>query len=456
MASDMAEQPAGPSTADRLVAAGAWAVWLAAVAASLLGMAIGIASQSTPNPTLPQSVASIVAAAAIALTYASVGLLLRLRRPTIVIGWLFLGIGLVSGFGAILWNYVWLSESLGAPPGPINGIQAAMINEVLVVPGWAVLLFMLILLFPNGHLVDRAWRPVLALAIVISGIFAITLGLNPGPLLFFPIYVSPIAPTGLGGDVMTAITAVTTIAIIALGVAAVWSMVVRYRRSDIHGRHQLKWLAWGSSLAVVGGIILLTVASRTFDPRTNAADLSWLVFAAGSMALPVAALIAILREGLYDIDQVIGRTFVFGVLTAILAGLYAASIRLFNALFVGLTGQSNELALVLTTLILATTFTPIKQRLEKIAERRFKTERNEGAPASSAVSEAGAETGPSVGSMTLDDLDQRFEAIARRVSQEVLAASSAADGAAQDQQPDHDQHERAEEVAEARETRPQA
>jgi hypothetical protein len=79
-----------------------------------------------------------------------------------------------------------------------------------------------------------------------------------------------------------------------------------------------------------------------------------------------AAVVAISRYRLYDIDVIIGRAVVFGGLTAILAGMYAASIRLFNALFVGLTGESSEAVLVITTLILATTFTPIKGRLERL------------------------------------------------------------------------------------------
>lgn len=428
IAGDSSAGPDRRALGDRLSAGLAWAVWLGALATSLLGLSYGFASQSVPTPSLPQSAAALISATVIALTYATVGLLLRLRRPGIVIGWLFLGIGLVSGFGGIFWNYLWLSASLGAPAGPISGIQAAMLNEVVVVPGWSILLFMLILLFPDGHLVDRAWRPVMALAIVVNGIFAIALATNPGPLLFAPIYDSPLAPTGLGGELMTAAATLTTGVIVVLAVACVWSMVVRYRRSDTRGRNQLKWLAWGSSLATAGGIMLLIVASRSFDPRTNAADVSFLVFAAGAMALPIAALIAILREGLYDIDQLIGRTFVYGVLTAILAGLYTASIRLFNVAFVGLTGQSNELALVLTTLILATTFTPIKVRLEHVAQDRLASSGGAMSPADAptatgTVPTGGAGAASRARSPTDAELDRRIEAIARRVVDEALAAS---------------------------------
>lgn len=128
-----------------------------------------------------------------------------------------------------------------------------------------------------------------------------------------------------------------------------------------------------------------------------------------ALAVPIAALVAILRYRLYDIDRLISTTFVLGALTAILAGLYAASLRMFTALFVGVTGQNSDAALVLTTLVLATSFTPVKQRLEGIASDRFK-------PAS--VRAEAIDPPP-------DDLDARIEAIARRVSEEVLASTRA-------------------------------
>jgi hypothetical protein len=210
-----------------------------------------------------------------------------------------------------------------------------------------------------------------------------------------------------------------------------WSLRVRYRLADPAERRQLKWFAWGSVVTVVGGAVLVVGALVVTDPRSRIVDLSWVIFAVASTTLPIAAVIAILRDRLYDIDLLISRTFVFGFLTAILAGLYSALIRLFNALFVGMTGESNEFALVLTTLILATTFTPIKKRLEEVAERRL-------APARSASAETAtaAETAQAVAdapdpvapaTVDLDELDRRIEAIARRVSLEVVAAARATD-----------------------------
>ena len=155
----------------------------------------------------------------------------------------------------------------------------------------------------------------------------------------------------------------------------------------------------------------IVIAGAWFPSEPGLADATWLLFTAAAVTLPTAALVAILRYRLYQIDRLIGRTFVFGSLTAILAGLYASSIRLFTSIFVGLTGESSDAALVLTTLVLATTFTPIKQRLETVAKERFH-DPGPGGPRAAADQPAAPGTA---------DLEQRMEKIARRVTREVLA-----------------------------------
>lgn len=121
----------------------------------------------------------------------------------------------------------------------------------------------------------------------------------------------------------------------------------------------------GGSVFIVGGSMLGS-ANEAFR------DLTYTVAVLSACSLPIAVLQAVTSHRLYDIDRIIGRTFAYGALTAILAGLYAASVRLFQGVFVALTGDESDAALVLTTLVLATTFTPIKTRLEKAAEKRFK------------------------------------------------------------------------------------
>jgi hypothetical protein len=129
------------------------------------------------------------------------------------------------------------------------------------------------------------------------------------------------------------------------------------------------------------GITYVLVRDSAFASGSTIGDVTWLALCTGATLIPVAALIAILRYDLYQIDRIIGRTFVYGALTAILAGVYTAGIRLLNWVFVEMTGESSDLPLVLTTLVLATTFTPIKTRLENIAAERLQ-EPDEAQPAS--------------------------------------------------------------------------
>jgi hypothetical protein len=161
--------------------------------------------------------------------------------------------------------------------------------------------------------------------------------------------------------------------IVLIGVSMVlagWSLVVRYRRSDLVGRQQLKWFVYGMTVLLVTA--LLEMAAFALLPRDSAlGELSLGALFVGASLPPLAAAVAIMRYGLYEIDVLINRTFVFGALTAVLAGLYAAGIRLFQSLFVAVTGQESDGALVLTTLVLATTFTPIKSRLESVAAHRY-------------------------------------------------------------------------------------
>jgi hypothetical protein len=153
------------------------------------------------------------------------------------------------------------------------------------------------------------------------------------------------------------------------------------------------------------------VTSPLLYPPPISSDAAWLIFSIGGLLVPISAGIAILRYRLYEIDRVISRTFVFGALTAILAGLYTASLRLFTVVFVGITGESSDAALVVTTLILATSFTPIKQRLEAIADRNLRS------PAS-ASSSGGLAPSP--------DLVAQIEAIARRAALEAVEAERGA------------------------------
>jgi hypothetical protein len=180
-------------------------------------------------------------------------------------------------------------------------------------------------------------------------------------------------------------------------IGVVVSAFLRFARSRGIERQQLKWFAYSTGV----GVALMILG-------TGVPVWGVVISNLGLFGPLVGIAVALFRYRLYDIDVLISRTFVYGSLVAILAGLYAASIRLFNALFVGATGVGSEEVLVITTLILATTFTPIKKRLEEIVERRYKK------PAEAAAPLAGATASDLVADPAFfEAIDARLRAIVR-------------------------------------------
>lgn len=147
------------------------------------------------------------------------------------------------------------------------------------------------------------------------------------------------------------------------------SFVGNFRRNvSASERRQLRWVVWGTSIAFVPWLALLVLSSLFGVPvRSNLP-----VLGISFLAIPTTFAIAILRERLFDIDLIINRTLVYGPLTAILAGLFAASITFSQKVFVVVTGEHSDAAIVLTTLLVVAAFTPIKDALQKAVDKRFK------------------------------------------------------------------------------------
>jgi hypothetical protein len=149
---------------------------------------------------------------------------------------------------------------------------------------------------------------------------------------------------------------------VAAALVAGTSVVVRYRRAAIEQRQQIKWFAFAGIMFVPGAIAGLSPL------------LVGQVFLLACAFFAVAAIaIAILRYRLYEIDLIINRTLVYGALSAILAGIYTASITLSQRIFTAVTGERSDAAIVLTTLIVVSLFTPLKTKLQETVDRRLKT-----------------------------------------------------------------------------------
>jgi hypothetical protein len=224
-------------------------------------------------------------------------------------------------------------------------------------------------LFPNGRFVAR-WLGFLLVPMFVwrPAIWA---------LVYLPNYLASVRTGDNYGTVRQ--DPLDTALMVGLFAAGILAQVYRYRRlANPTQRQQMKWLLMG----VVGAILVtsayvITVNALGLLERSGYEAL--LERLAGRTLrqialslLPLTLAFSILRYRLWDIDVIIRRTLVYVPLTAILAGLFAGSITLSQKLFVSLTGQQSDAATVLTTLVVVATFTPIKDRLQSLVDRRFK------------------------------------------------------------------------------------
>jgi hypothetical protein len=149
--------------------------------------------------------------------------------------------------------------------------------------------------------------------------------------------------------------------------ASVFSVFVRLASAGGRERQQIKWFAYAA--AVLVGALLFGLS-----PGQLQGTWTWsVVVVTGLSGVPVAVGIAILRYRLYDIDVLINRTLVYGVLTGILALVYFGGVTATHTIFRTLTGQErqSQLAIVISTLVIAALFNPLRRRIQSFIDRRF-------------------------------------------------------------------------------------
>jgi hypothetical protein len=306
-----------------------------------------------------------------------VGALVASRQPRNPVGWFFV-------VSATCWA---LNEATGryAIYGLVIEPGSLPLAHLMAWPStwmWepAVLLIavFLPLYFPDGHLLSVRWRPVLWLALLFSVGFGVVFGaffpgemdeLSPGVAGDIPGIVNPLGIEALRSlDRVTQIDIILPVLLITIVLCSVASLVVRFRRSSGEERQQMKWLTYA---AAANFAMLLPEISLPADSAWyRAVDALSNLVGAG---LPVAVGIAVLRYRLYDIDLLINRTLVYGSLTAILVGLYFGGVTATEAIFRSLTGQGKQpqLAVVVSTLVIAALFNPLRRRIQGFIDRRF-------------------------------------------------------------------------------------
>jgi hypothetical protein len=229
-------------------------------------------------------------------------------------------------------------------------------------PAQGLMSTFLLLLFPTGHLPSRRWRPVAwAAGATITGV-SLVAAVAPEPL------DEGLPPNPLGIQQMAAVYEIAgPIAFFILGVlglASVASLVVGFRRARGEERHQLKWFTYGA------GVLILLLAASAVSPALNA-RVPALVVAAALAAPPLVIGVAVLRYRLYDIDRLINRTLVYGLLTATLGLAYAGVVLVLGQLFGEAGGNPPSWAVAGATLAVAALFQPARRHIQQAVDRHF-------------------------------------------------------------------------------------
>lgn len=302
----------------------------------------------------------------LALSMTFVGVLIALRRPENPLGWIFFAIGFSTGLMSFSLQYATftLVTSPGSLPG---GPFMSWLENILWFPSLTLILTYAIMLFPTGHLPSRRWR-ILAWGSIIPLLLFIPVVAALWPYRGLALLLNPDSVTPTSGLIF--ILLALTFPLLALcGLVSLASLIIRYRNGDLIERHQIKWVVFAAGFFLVMELRFTIPALYVFFTESK---ISFLFIIPLSLALPAAIGIAILRYRLLDIDIIINRTLVYIPLTAILSGLYAASITLLQKVFIAFTGAKSDGAVVLTTLILTSAFTPIKGALQIFVDKRFK------------------------------------------------------------------------------------
>jgi uncharacterized membrane protein SirB2 len=328
-------------TRGRLLPVLAWS--LVVLTGGLMAIAGGSALLvAPPGETYIPTTAPVVLMMA---AYAPVGGLIASRRPRNPIGWIFLGVGLAWALTLSASVYlVYATVTAAVLPATDGAIWLTRfwVVSVLFIP-------LAVLLFPEGRLPSRRWRPVVWL---IAVAIAVTFVTTPG---------KPDVLQNLAGSAM-----------LSAYVLAALAVALRLRRARGVERAQLKWIAYAAAVLMLTFVVLALIWSAN-GARDEVFPIDVFLGVPAFLAftgLPVAIGIAILRYRLYDIDRLINRTLVYAALTSTLAIGYLLAVAVLQAALSPFT-TGSELAVAGSTLAVFALFSPLRRRIQRAVDRRF-------------------------------------------------------------------------------------
>jgi signal transduction histidine kinase len=277
--------------------------------------------------------------------YPCLGAFLVRRRPDNRVGWVLAATWIVGLNG--LANQYAVSAILVHPGLPLAEL-AAWVAAWAWVPELAVPV-LLPVLFPDGRLPSRRWRPFVVVAAVLLAAAVGVLAFSKHPIdaseaIFNPWYV--------GGDQLFKLGVLAVIGLFALTPVALVSLVLRTRRARGVERAQLQWLAF----SVLVTVLLLFVASL-LPPGLGEAVLTVAI-----AAIPAGILVAVVRHGLLDIELVLNRTITYAVLTGAVVVAYVVVVELLGDV-------AAERLGVVAVALLALLLAGVRERVQRAVDR---------------------------------------------------------------------------------------
>jgi signal transduction histidine kinase len=331
--------------------------WGLATLALLLMIGAGVLSAAT-GTKIGIAIEELVFFFVFAIVFAGLGALIASRHPRNAIGWLFLGMAVTLGVGWVAGAYADYGIKTRSGSGLLVR-TAALFSDSSWIPLIMVPATFLILLFPDGRLLSRRWRPIAwcaGLGIAGAQLAAV---FSPDPLSEYPQLTSPFGVHSRLVDVAVNISFL----LLMVGIlGSIVSLIIRFRRAPGQERQQIKWLAFAGAVAAVVVPMMVAFLYEAMDETV-----ATLIVMSSVLGLPVAAGVAILRYRLYDIDVVINKSVVLVVLVGFITAVYAVIVVGLGSLLP--VGDGNLGLAIVATALVAVVFEPVRLRVQHWANR---------------------------------------------------------------------------------------
>ena len=327
----------------------------------------------TDNDSVDLNLFQLVMMPLLILVTFVMGWLIDRKHPGHAIALLFLIMAYSLVIGPIAQVILWLSQSYPSQFHTQIESIAMTVGEISWIPGVFIPLLFMPLFFPTGHLLTKRWRlPLFVFSVFMLWYFA-SIILRPWPSPENDIALTRPFPNGIAGSdaFFDTVTGILSLVAVPAYLTIPLSIFLRYRRAGAVERTQMKWPMTAIAFLFIG-IFLSTIlpAEWTRFDADNGYPITWTL----AMLFPLSIGIGILRHNLFDIDIIISRTVVYGMLTALIIILYVVIVSALGGL---VQAQTSVLSGLVATGIVAVLFQPLRDRLQKFVNRILYGERDD-------------------------------------------------------------------------------